>query len=42
MNSLFDELLWVHRMIRRDLGTVRELATATANGSATCATASRR
>jgi hypothetical protein len=35
MNSLFDELLWVHRMIRRDLGTVRELATAAANGNAT-------
>jgi hypothetical protein len=25
-DALFQELLWVHRMIRRDLGTVRDLA----------------
>jgi Hemerythrin HHE cation binding domain len=31
--SLFDELLWVHGMIRRDLASVRELATATSNGA---------
>ena len=24
--ALFEELLWVHRMVRRDLGTVRRLA----------------
>ena len=30
--TLFDELLWVHGMIRRDLEAVRELATVTANG----------
>ena len=30
--TFFDELLWVHGMIRRDLATVRELATATSNG----------
>ena len=33
-DALFQELQWVHRMIRRDLGTVRDLATATANGDA--------
>lgn len=37
MNSLFDELLAVHGMIRRDLETVRELAAATANGDASAA-----
>ena len=37
MDSLFDELLWVHRMIRRDLETVRELAAAAANGDASAA-----
>jgi Hemerythrin HHE cation binding domain len=31
--TLFDELLWVHGMIRRDLATVRELAEATTNGA---------
>ena len=36
VESLFDELLWVHRMIRRDLETVRELA-AGANGDAPAA-----
>jgi len=30
--TLFDELLWVHGMIRRDLDTVRELAGAVTNG----------
>ena len=30
--TFFDELLWVHGMIRRDLDTVRELAAATTNG----------
>lgn len=30
--SFFDELLWVHGAIRRDLVTVRELAAATSNG----------
>jgi len=34
MNSLFDELLWVHGMIRRDLEAVRELAAAAADGTA--------
>jgi Hemerythrin HHE cation binding domain len=38
MNSLFDELLWVHRMIRRDLERVRELAAGAANGDASAAT----
>jgi Hemerythrin HHE cation binding domain len=33
-DALYQELLWVHRMIRRDLGTVRKLATATTNGDA--------
>jgi Hemerythrin HHE cation binding domain len=37
MNSLFDELLAVHAMIRRDLKTVRELAAATVNGDASAA-----
>ncbi len=31
--TLFDELLWVHGMIRRDLEAVRELARATADGA---------
>ena len=31
--SLFDELLWVHGMIRRDLDTVRDLAGAVTNGT---------
>jgi hypothetical protein len=31
--SLFDELLWVHGMIRRDLETVRSLARTVANGA---------
>ena len=31
--TLFDELLWVHGMIRRDLEAVRELATVTVNGA---------
>ena len=31
--ALYDELLWVHRMVRRDLERVRELAVA-ANGDA--------
>jgi hypothetical protein len=34
MNSIFDELQWVHRAIRRDLATVRDLAAAAANGDA--------
>lgn len=33
MNSLFDELLWVHRMVRRDLDKVRGIAAAV-NGDA--------
>jgi hypothetical protein len=36
VDSLFDELLWVHRMIRRDLETVRKLV-AGANGDAPAA-----
>ena len=35
--AFFKELLWVHRMVRRDLATVRELATDTANGDASAA-----
>jgi iron-sulfur cluster repair protein YtfE (RIC family) len=35
--ALFQELLWVHRMVRRDLERVRELATAAANGDASSA-----
>jgi Hemerythrin HHE cation binding domain len=31
--ALYDELLWVHGMIRRDLDTVRELAGAVTNGA---------
>jgi len=31
-DTYFDELLWVHGMIRRDLATVRELAGAVTNG----------
>ena len=29
--ALFEELLWIHSMIRRDLGTVKRLATEVAN-----------
>ena len=32
--TLFDELLWVHGMVRRDLATVRELAGRVTNGLA--------
>lgn len=33
-NPLFEELRWVHSMIRRDLATVRELAAGAAEGMA--------
>lgn len=35
--TLFDELLWVHGMVRKDLQRVRELAAAAANGDASTA-----
>jgi len=31
--TLFDELLWVHGIVRRDLDAVRELAAAASNGA---------